>query len=152
MILFLDNKNQVELSVEVSTYQKSLSHNQIIAFNKLDQVIAFLKTLEHNNYSLIVLVADSSFLCPVGPYSKEVLSIRELFSGFIIARTSEQPCGKRLLADKIIDDYYLEDEDKEKEVRRLTKALEVGKLKCRIKKNLRDIKGSVASVLERCGV
>lgn len=152
MILFLDNKNQVELSAEVSLYQEKLAHNQIIAFNKLDQVITFLKTLEQEKYSLIVLVADCSFLCPVGEYSKEVLSIRELFNGFIIARINDQVCGKRLLSDKIVDDYYLEDEDKEKEIRRLTKALEVGKLKCRIRKNLKEIKGTVTSVLERCGV
>lgn len=152
MILFLDNKNQVELSAEVSLYQEKLSHNHIIAFNNLGQVITFLKTLEQEKYSLIVLVADCSFLCPEGDYSKEVLLIRELFNGFIITRIKEQGCGKRLLDDKIVDDYYLEDEDKEKEIRRLTKALEVGRLKCRIKKNLRDIKGSVASVLEGCGV
>ena len=152
MILFLDNKNQTELSAEVSLYQERLSHNQIIAFNKLDQVISFLKTLEQEKYSLIVLVADCSFLCPQGDYSKEVLSVRELFNGFIITRIKEQSCGKRLLNDKIVDDYYLEDEDKEKEIRRLTKALEIGRLKCRIRKNLKEIKGSVASVLERCGV
>lgn len=146
MILFLDNKTLQELDGEVKFFREHLNHPQIIAFNTLEQVEQFIDSTSLDGYSLVVLVADCALL--EGKYSSLLFTIRKKFKGLVIAKTNNIQCGKRLVDEKKIDDYYMESEDKEAEVKRLGKAIAVNKNYKKIKENILDIKDAIVKTTE----
>lgn len=146
MILFLDNKTLLELDNEVKFFREHLNHPQIVAFNTLEQVEQFIDTTSLDGYYLLVLVADCQLL--EGKYSSLIAKIRKKNKGLVIAKTNNFECGKRLVNENKIDDYYMESEDKETEIKRLGKVIDVNKKYKKIKEGISNIKDAIVKTTE----
>jgi hypothetical protein len=124
-------------------YLSNIESGGVVLAESLNEAKSILKK-EDIKYLVIAVLVEDVELC-----SEKLKELRKIYSGAIIIKVLEETIGINLLKKGLIDEYYLANQDKEKEILNLKKAYKIAGIQRTVKEKISCIRGELEACLNK---